>query len=135
MTSMQTKLKAVAVSVVAAATLAAPVFADHGGTGASHYTPQALNALGLRGEAAVHYYDDAPASRTAASYYTPQALTALGRRGEAMVSSYASRPTPTTVGFEWTDAGVGAGATLVLLLLLASALGIRSRRSTKLALG
>jgi hypothetical protein len=135
MTSIHTKLKAVAVSVVAAATLTAPAFADHGGTAASHYTPQALSALVLRGEAAARYYGDAAAIRPAASFYTPQALTALGRRGEAMVSSYASRPAPTTVGFEWTDAGVGAGATLGLLLLLAAALGIRPRRSTKLALG
>jgi hypothetical protein len=45
------------------------------------WSPMAVKALGLRGEAMARHYD-------AATGYTPQALQALGERGEAMARFY-----------------------------------------------
>jgi hypothetical protein len=51
------------------------------------YSPQALRALGLRGEAMAAYFEKSTG-------YTPQALQALGERGEAMSTYYLGSGTP-----------------------------------------
>ena len=85
--------KTIAVTTLAL-TLVAPAQAGHGGNAASHYTPQALKALGLQWEAKASFYGKRSVSlkngRPAASFYTQRVLRAMGERGEAMSRFYAS---------------------------------------------
>lgn len=69
---------------------------------ASFYTPEALNAMGLRAQAQAQYYltqgpsagsDDriVPVAKPASSFYTQAALDAMGQRWTAQVDYYLSQ--------------------------------------------
>ena len=115
------------------------------------YSPQALEALGLRGEAMATYFEES-------NGYSPQALQALGERGEAMNRQYLGEPgrqspdviqsptreqigidavgrtSPTVTGsvaydsFDWNRFGVAGGTALLLAALgIAGVVGVRNR--------
>jgi hypothetical protein len=80
----------------------------------SFYTTKALYALGAREEAKAEAYANRPAS----SFYTPQALKAMSARYEAQARAYEqAQLTKADDGFGWTNAGIGSGVFVGLLIL------------------
>jgi len=119
----------------------------------SAYSPQAVKALGERGQAMARFYGESTG-------YTPQAVKALGERGESQAGFYGlpivssqvanqrqlerlsaldanqrqvepSQPAVVSgngSSFDWGTVGIGAGtAALIAALGLAGILGIRGR--------
>jgi len=88
---------------------------------------QGLKADGLRLRAAGRFYKNRPA----ASYYTPEALKAQALRWQGIAAMYkttvASMPSD---GFDWRDAGIGAGVGVAAFLSLVS-LVVALRRGTE----
>ena len=92
---------------------------------------QGLKADGLRLHARARLYENRPA----ANYYTPEALRAQALRWQGIAARYkpAVASTPGS-GFDWRDAGIGAGlAAVALLSLLVLAVAGRRGRGEKLA--
>ena len=119
-----TKLRTAAAAAIATCALAPAAQARFDlnppdtGSAASHYTPQALRAMGLRYTALANSYTAAPPdSGSAASHYTPQALRAMGLRDTALANSYTVAHTQASAspGFNWADAGIGAAGIIVIL--------------------
>jgi hypothetical protein len=120
------------------------------------YSPEALRALTLRSEAMNEQYqslavrpDDRSGVRGIESQGVTPDLSEVQRhvKADEFGSSSSTRPddkagirgpgivrTPELVtsngsGFDWTDAGIGAGTTLGVVLLLGSGLAVSRRRS------
>jgi hypothetical protein len=132
------------VAVLASAIVAAPAVAR---PASSFYTPDALQAMsanwaakgrliGSRDAASFYTREQLDALSTnwaakgrlvgspdAASFYTSEQLQALGRAWAAKGSLFGVSPAPPPAtgsgGFDWSDFGIGAGAMLGLVLLLA----------------
>ncbi len=106
----------------AAAVLSFTVGTAVAGTGP---TAQGLRADGLRWQGLADHYGRLPG------------MKADGLRWQAMARFYAqkSAPVSTTSGFNWNDAGIGAGASLVVVAIGGAAIVFARRsRRTKLAL-
>ena len=105
------------------------------------YPPQAVQALGERGQAIAKYVEESTG-------YSPQALQALGERGQAMAGRYGvttigvtldanqrqvepTRPPVVVAGdggsFDWNQVGIGIGVALLLAGLGGAALTVRTR--------
>jgi hypothetical protein len=96
-------------------------------------TPEGLRADGLRLQGIAQAYQNRPA----ASFYTPQALKAEGLRWEAMSQAYdgGTIVSPSTGGFDWSDAGIGAvGGAGFAAFAFAAVIFARHLRRAKLAL-
>jgi hypothetical protein len=126
---------------------------------ASFYTPQGLQADGLRLQGMAQAYERMQAlkadglrlqgiaqryqqmqSRPAASFYTPQALKAQGLRWEGIAAAYGVHKTaiaPTSSsssGFDWSAAFIGAASMLGFAMVgVALLVGARRVRRTKVA--
>ena len=148
-------------AVVAALGLVAPAFGKLAlpegyalpSTEPTVYSPQAVKALGERGQAMARFYE-------ASTVYSPQAVKALGERGQAMAQLYgtaaivsrddanqgrvdpvapldlierqvAARPVVSAAdssSFDWNSVGIGVGtAALLAALGLVGLLGLRAR--------